>query len=55
MKTIKQPEKNKCLYCGKKISGGWLGRRQYCNDACKQAAYRERKSVTVLNGNKGGA
>ena len=32
----------KCAHCGKVISNGRGSRRVYCNQACKQAAYRER-------------
>jgi hypothetical protein len=31
-----------CLYCGKQITRGRLGRRSYCNESHKQAAYRLR-------------
>ena len=36
--------------CGKRISAGRHGRRQYCNKACKQAAWRNRRRVTSANG-----
>lgn len=45
-------EDKRCLYCGKRISPGRAGRRDYCNNACKQAAYRERRDrqdVTLAN------
>lgn len=32
--------------CGKRIGAGRHGRRQYCNKACKQAAWRTRHFVT---------
>jgi len=35
--------------CGKRISPGRNGRRQYCNTACKQAALRIRNLVTPAN------
>jgi len=40
--------------CGKRISAGRHGRRQYCNKACKQAAWRNRNLVTpaIGKGNK---
>lgn len=47
---IIRPDKN-CLNCGKRISPGRNGRRDYCNNACKQEAYRKRlETVTVANG-----
>ena len=36
--------------CGKRISPGRHGRRQYCNKACKQAAWRTRHLVTPAIG-----
>ena len=36
--------------CGRRISPGRNGRRQYCNKACKQAAWRDRHFVTPANG-----
>ena len=33
---------NRCAHCGKVITNGRGSRREYCNQACKQAAYRER-------------
>jgi len=36
--------------CRKRISPGRNGRRQYCNTACKQAAWRARNLVTPANG-----
>jgi len=38
--------------CGKRISPGRNERRQYCNTACKQAAYRARHIVTSTNGKR---
>ena len=37
----------RCAYsqCGKLISNGRGSRREYCNQACKQAAYRERREA----------
>ena len=37
----------RCAYsqCGKVISNGRGSRREYCNQACKQAAYRERREA----------
>jgi len=35
-------EYKRCAHCGKVISNGRGSRREYCNQACKQAAYRER-------------
>ena len=32
----------RCAHCGKVITNGRGARRAYCNQACKQAAYRER-------------
>ncbi len=32
----------RCAHCGKVITNGRGSRREYCNQACKQAAYRER-------------
>lgn len=44
-----------CAHCGKVISPGHGARREYCNQACKQAAYRERKETaqTVTLSSKG--
>jgi hypothetical protein len=45
-----RPGYKRCLNCGKVITPGAGQRRDYCNSACKQAAYRKRKqaaSVTV--------
>jgi hypothetical protein len=38
--------------CGKRISAGRHGRRKYCNQACKQAAYRNRNFVTPAIGKR---
>ena len=39
-----QPRPDKtCENCGKSIAPGRHGRRRFCNNACKQAAYRQRK------------
>ena len=35
----------KCAHCGKVISNGRGSRRVYCNQACKQAAWRERREA----------
>lgn len=51
----------RCAYsqCGKVISNGRGSRRVYCNQACKQAAYRERleaeagKVTLISKSNKG--
>ena len=42
-KKVIRPEYVNCLYCNNSISPGRDGRRKYCNSACKQAAYRNRK------------
>ena len=36
-----------CKHCGRAISPGRAGRRDYCSAACKQAAYRKRKNGDV--------
>jgi hypothetical protein len=36
-----------CEYCGRRISPGRSGRRKFCSNACKQAAYRLRLGVTA--------
>ncbi len=35
----------RCAYCNKVITNGRGARRVYCNQACKQAAWRERKEA----------
>jgi hypothetical protein len=35
-----------CAHCDNLISPGHGARRKYCNQACKQAAYRERKELS---------
>ena len=40
-----RPEYKRCLNCGKTITPGQGQRRDYCNAACKQAAYRKRKQA----------
>lgn len=47
LETKKDRFKQKyCLHCGSGIiRNGTQGRKQYCNDACKQADYRWRKSL----------
>lgn len=47
MKVIR-PDKY-CEYCGRRMSPGRSGRRRYCSNACKQAAYRLRLGVTAAN------
>ena len=37
------PELIPCEYCGKQIKPGRDRRRKFCNQACKQAAYRKRR------------
>ena len=44
IKTMKNDYK-KCAHCGKVISNGRGSRRVYCNQACKQAAWRERREA----------
>jgi len=41
-----------CKNCGRMMSPGRNGKRDYCNNACKQAAWRKRKDqlVTIANG-----
>lgn len=41
------PIYKKCAHCGKVISNGRGSRREYCNQACKQAAYRERAAQAL--------
>ena len=41
IKTMKNDYKY-CADCGKVITNGRAARRKYCNQACKQAAYRKR-------------
>lgn len=39
-----------CRWCGSDTQSLWLARgrlREYCSDACKQAAYRQRKHLEV--------
>src|SRR5215813_12930123 len=40
----KQVKHMKCQFCGRGLPDGKTGKRprQYCNDACKQASYRQR-------------
>lgn len=38
-----------CAQCGKVITNGRGSRRVYCNQACKQAAYRERIEAEAGN------
>ena len=40
--------------CGKRIGPGRHGRRRYCNKACKQAAWRNRRLVTSSNSKSNG-
>ncbi len=40
----------KCAHCGKVITNGRGARRVYCNQACKQAAWRERKEQEAQAG-----
>ncbi len=49
---IVRPDKY-CKNCGKRISPGRNGRRDHCNDACKQAAYRKRRAVVTPASGKG--
>ena len=53
IKTMKNDYKY-CADCGKVITNGRAARRKYCNQACKQAAYRKRLeaqagSVTLIS------
>ena len=43
------PKQKRCEYrhCKKTISQGHNRRRKFCNNACKQAEYRERKAANV--------
>jgi hypothetical protein len=51
MKAIKSPtDYKRCAYCGKVITNGRGSRRVYCNQACKQAAWRERKEPAAQAG-----
>ncbi len=43
------PIYKKCAHCGKAISNGRGARRVYCNQACKQAAWRERQEAQAGN------
>jgi hypothetical protein len=38
----------RCLNCGKVITPGAGQRREYCNAACKQAAWRKRKEAASV-------
>lgn len=44
-----------CQYCGRRMGRGRAGRRDYCSNACRQAAYRERvtKRITVTSVTEG--
>lgn len=35
-------KETRCKHCGKKIPTGRAGRREYCSNRCRQAAYRQR-------------
>lgn len=39
------PEYKRCKNCGKVIGAGKNSKREYCNAACKQEAYRKRKGA----------
>lgn len=34
-----------CLSCGRRMSPGRHGRRRYCRNSCRQAAYKRRRSA----------
>ena len=43
-----RPGYKRCANCGKTITPGGGQRREYCNAACKQAAYRTRKEAAIV-------
>jgi len=51
MKSTNSPtDYKRCAHCGKVITNGRGSRREYCNQACKQAAWRERKEQEAQAG-----
>ena len=47
-----------CLHCGRRMSPGRHGRRQYCSNGCRQSAYKRRRRAAaavegVTDGNHG--
>jgi len=50
---MREPPKGKrpdiyCLSCKRRMSPGRSGRRLYCSNACRQAAYRKRQGAVTL-------
>jgi hypothetical protein len=41
--VVSNPEVERCDYCKQIPLTRWRGGRKYCNRACKQKAYRQRK------------
>ena len=47
-----------CAHCGRRMSPGRHGRRQYCSNGCRQSAYKRRRRAAaavegVTDGNHG--
>ena len=47
-----------CQHCGRRMSPGRHGRRQYCSNGCRQSAYKRRRRAAaavegVTDGNHG--
>ena len=36
-----------CLHCGRRMSPGRHGRRQYCSNGCRQSAYKRRRRAAA--------
>lgn len=45
IREMNEEQRVACQRCGKLL--GWCTRAIFCSQACKQADYRNRKSVTV--------